>query len=160
MFDDECFDFGPPTVLANEAADIDTDTDTAEPMLGVEVVDPFDEDDLNLFFDEFAAAHVNGDATGLWNTLHPAVPSAFGESTCRSYLDDTLGSIASTELIEVIERGPWEFRTPDGPVPFPDAFAVQVEFTTSTGDVLPLEAHVPVENGELFWLTTCNVDVP
>ncbi|MGI9643955.1 MAG: hypothetical protein ACR2O6_01435, partial [Ilumatobacteraceae bacterium] len=94
VFGDECFDFEPLDL----------------PPFGVEVVepetagepDPINPLDLDTFFKLFATAHVDRDVEALWGSLHPVVPQAFGESTCRMYVDDTLGSIQSVEVVEVV----------------------------------------------------------
>ncbi|MGI9601025.1 MAG: hypothetical protein ACR2QE_04015 [Acidimicrobiales bacterium] len=141
VFDQECFDFDPPTPAAT--------TGRGGPA---ELVPAF--------LDSFEAAHAADDVEWLLGHLHPAVPDAFGSATCDDYVEATAGSITAVELVDVGPPGPFDLAGPQGPIDFDQAVPFTAVFTTFEGDDITNAGHLPVLDGELTYLTTCGADVP
>jgi len=79
---------------------------------------------------------------------------------CTRYVERTTGSIAGATVVEVGQIGPLEMNTPAGPIGFPESIPFTVEFTLTDGSSMTNEAHLPLHDGAVHWLTTCGVDTP
>ena len=144
VFESECFDIEP--VAPNEGA-------SATPGASEAAL-------VDAFLDDFVEDHRTGDVAGLLATLHPAIPLSFGDDVCTDYVNRTTGSIADATVVEVGQIGPLELATANGPIGFPEAIPFTVEFTLTDGSSTINEAHLPLDDGTVHWLTTCGVDVP
>lgn len=111
--------------------------------------------------EQFSNAHESGDVEQLLATLHPSVPEAYGVGVCEEYVQVTLGSIRNMEVVSVSQDGGYQLPAPGGAISYPDAIAVNAQWTISaSGETVALEFHlVPTADG-LAWLSTCGEKPP
>jgi hypothetical protein len=168
LFDVECFEFIPESseviddLLIDEeivegggsddgsTGDDGADTQTHERL----------ELEVNDFLGAFVDAHVTGDADFLQRTLHPSIRLAYGDDVCTEYVARTIGSLTGATLIDVGVPQRLDMSTPSGPINFPEAIPFTVEFEVADGSTFVNDAHLPVHDGEVRWLTTCGVEAP
>lgn len=115
---------------------------------------------VQAFLDDFVGAHRRNDVERLQSTLHPSIRLAYGDDVCTDYIQRTAGSIIAAQLLEASPLQALEMETPTGPLTFPEAIAFTVEFTLADGSTVVNDAHLPLHDGEVFWLTTCGVEMP
>lgn len=135
---------------------------TTEPAPAPEpapVPSPSKESIVQGFLDGFVADHLTRDDQHLRETLHPAIPMAFGADVCGDYIGSTIGSITGAQLVSVGEVRELELATPHGPISFAEAIPFTVEFTLRDGTTVSNDAHLPIHDGGVHWLTTCGVQV-
>ncbi len=151
-FDSECFDLEPP-VAAEEMVE---DVPTADLPADVEAAaGPAPDQLVREFLDGFVADHVTGDVDGLLDTLHPAIPLAFGETECDAYVTGTTGSLVGAEVRSVGQLTDVDLDTPSGPITITDVIPFEVEFMLLDGSTMSNEANLAVLDGEPHWLTRC-----
>lgn len=163
IFDDECFDFDPPA--AAPPADVEAATDAAtDPTTDPTPEEAFDQvmqsatTRVDLFLDGFVADHVSMNTEGLLDTLHPAVPLAFGDDRCTTYVAETAGSIVGATVIDIESPRSIDMETPTGTITFPEAIPFTVEFELMNGATVVNEATLAQHDGESRWLTRCGSD--
>lgn len=142
-----------PVVDAAPAVTDDATSDTAP----VTTPEERDRATVQAFLDGFVAAHQRGDVKELFATLHPSIKLAFGEDTCMSYIEDTVGSVTAAQLIDVGRPRPHEMNSPHGPMSFEEVIPFTVDFLTADGAVVTNSANLPLHDDVVHWLTTCGV---
>lgn len=157
VFDNECFDFDAPEVgdpNGSQPADVPqpTDEEQAEQTLADATAE------VDTFLAGFVANHVAGNSSGLLDTLHPAIPLAFGDDTCTEYVTRTTGSITGANVLTVDQPTTIEMDTPNGAISFPEAIPFTVEFTLGDGTTVVNDANLADFEGESQWLTRCGFD--
>ncbi len=153
--DQECFDIDP--LEAAEPTTESASEPTSEPVIeeGARVLS---EAMIDSFFERFIAAHENRDADHLIETLHPAIPEAFGAQVCSDYVRNTTGSLAGFEILSIGQPGTVELDTPSGTIVIEDTHAFSIEFTLTDGSTFQNDANLGLVDGEPHWLTRCGVN--
>ncbi len=113
---------------------------------------------IDSFFERFIAAHENRDADHLIETLHPAIPEAFGAQVCSDYVRNTTGSLAGFEILSIGQPGTVELDTPSGTIVIEDTHAFSIEFTLNDGSTFLNDANLGLVDGEPNWPTRCGVN--
>ena len=107
------------------------------------------------FVGQFGAAIERGDSEFAFAVLHQSVVEAFGEDTCRSWLDEQImpriGLFATSA-----PRGPTPatVETPDGPLEFPESWLVDVTFTFAEEPVAATSVFV-VDDDNIYLIGSC-----
>ncbi|MEO1059816.1 MAG: Ig-like domain-containing protein [Actinomycetota bacterium] len=152
-FEQGCFDFDAP-VLETPAAELPAaDAPAPAPVPVAPVLDG--RQTVEAFLDGFIADHATQDVDGLLDTLHPAIPLAFGETECVDYVTRTTGSLAAAEVGSVGALTDVDLDSPAGPITIPDVLPFEVEFTLTDGSTMSSEANLALLDGEPHWLTRC-----
>ncbi|MCP4959207.1 MAG: hypothetical protein GY925_08055 [Actinomycetia bacterium] len=108
------------------------------------------------FVEDFGIAHTEGDLEYLQASLHPDVPSAFGEDKCARYVEATMGSINTMWVNKVHAPTTYTLATPDGELVFSEAIPVSADWTiTETGEIQTIDFHVIPAGDSAMWLSTC-----
>lgn len=154
IFDDECFGFDPAAAdtaaPAQPSDNGDTGADRAQELNEART-------EVEAFLEGFVEDHTTGDTAGLLDTLHPAVPLAFGEAECSEYVTGTTGSITGATLLGVELPRSIDMDTPNGPITFPEATPFSVEFQLLDGTTVVNDANLAAHDGAAHWLTRCGV---
>lgn len=155
IFDNECFDFDAAPIDATDLVPTAVPEQTADEQVAEALTEARAK--VQAFVDGFVEDHINADVAGLIDTLHPAVPVAFGEATCSEYVTRTTGSITGATVFTVEAPQSVDMDTPNGPITFPEAIPFTVEFSLGDGTTLVNDAHLAQHDGESHWLTRCGV---
>lgn len=165
------------TAVADEVpVTADLDVETIQPDETVETAPPVapappeapeparssDDDIVDRFVATFGTAHSRGDVAHLLETIHPAIPHAFGSSTCREYVDATAGSIEQMTVVSVGERHQFRLPGPEGALLFENAIPVEATWVVShSGEAQTITFHLAPIAGtdQVGWLTQCGVKV-
>lgn len=160
----------PADVATEVVAESDPSTEMVEtappvapaPPESTEPATPSDEDIVDRFVAAFGTAHGRGDVAHLLETIHPAIPHAFGSSTCRTYVEATAGSIEQMTVVSVGERHRFTLPGPEGALVFDDAIPVEATWVVShSGEAQTITFHLApiVGTDQVGWLTQCGVKV-
>lgn len=160
IFDDECYSFDPPVADASTIVDESADATIAEPTPEEALAEATQlaTARVDAFLAGFVADHVSMNSQNLLDTLHPAIPLAFGDDRCNSYVADTTGSITGATIIDVDAPQSIDMDTPNGTITFPEAIPFTVEFDLMNGARTVSEATLVEHEGESRWLTRCGFD--
>ena len=107
------------------------------------------------FLDAFNTAHETGDVDTLLDTLHPAARSTFGLDACDAHVRTTVGAVGSIELTDVGTVAPYELPAPGGPLVFPEAVEVEVDWVHQGESAEGVTFHLVLEDEGVFYLSTC-----
>lgn len=153
LFDTECFDFDPPA-----ATDVEQET-APEPTADEQAAQALTEAqaEVEMFLNGFVEDHTTTDTAGLLDTLHPAIPLAFGEDTCSEYVERTAGSITGVTVLSVELPQSIDMDTTNGPITFTDTTPFVAEFSLIDGTTMRSDANLAQHDGESHWLTRCGV---
>lgn len=155
------------TDVAVETPEPEATVETAPPVAPAppenpEPAGPSDEEIVERFVAAFGTAHGRGDVAHLLETIHPAIPHAFGSSTCRTYVEATAGSIEQMTVVSVGERHRFTLPGPEGALTFEDAIPVEATWVVShSGEAQTITFHLAPIAGtdQVGWLTQCGVKV-
>jgi hypothetical protein len=103
----------------------------------------------------FNAAFDAGDATTLFERLHPIVLDVFDAGMCRSYLDDIVSTTPPAITVrEVGAPADWDWEVDGQVVTVANAIPVEVERDVGSQTVIQ-EVHYARSGDELRWFTDC-----
>ncbi|MDH3752681.1 MAG: hypothetical protein OEU32_02315 [Acidimicrobiia bacterium] len=112
--------------------------------------------EITRFVEAFSTAQDSLDVDTLLETLHPAIPEAYGAKVCENYIATTVGSIADVTVLEVGPVESHSMPTAAGSIDFETTYPVDGEWTiVSTGERTPVSFHIVPVAGGYSWLTTC-----
>ena len=127
-----------------------TTTSTTTPPAEVETSDTF--------FALFLAAFADNDPDTLFDRLNPATLERYGESQCRTYVDDVAGTAQDLTIRETSPEEEWDYRTDDVSASVTDVLAVEVERIVN-GQTLIQELHWQLVDGRFTWFSDCGEPV-
>ena len=116
-------------------------------------LDPAEEQAL-AFLQAMQAAHDNGDSAFLYDHLHEAVLSRYGEQQCQLYLDSVTGSITNLEALDSDYPVEFIYATDDLETSLSGAVRLDIRYEAQ-GETFEGLLHILVENGESQWFTDC-----
>ncbi len=170
-FSEPCFDLEPVFVDGAGHQTLDPTGGSIEPVVPVEPSEPTEGADETAtaepldpaglaqgYFHVFAELHVRGDSDALIAGMYPRMRDAFGSETCDEYIRSTTGSITTATVTRVGDVGPLTINAPGGPLEIERALPVGVDFVLTDGRVVPNDANLVIDGGEIFWLTQCGVE--
>jgi len=102
----------------------------------------------------FSKAIREGDATFLFDRLHPAVLAFYGEQQCRAKVQTFSDPNADFAFVSVRGPGTFQWQVDGQTSPVQDVLNVRVGFATANGPARRT-IHFGIVDGELRWFTDC-----
>ena len=108
------------------------------------------------FFADWANALRTGDATFLYERLHPAVVDRYGDTACRAYVGAIQRPLAATEVLGTDPAtAAWSWETDGRSTEIPDALGLRLRRTEDGSTYTESDVHVALVDGEVRWFTDC-----
>jgi hypothetical protein len=110
---------------------------------------------IDEFIQVFNQAFAEGDASSLYQLLHPAVFDVYGEEACQTYLENVVSNTIQIELVDAWFEGPWDWVIDDITTPLDYIYTI-VANRTFEGDTAEIELHLYMPGDDsVRWLTDC-----
>jgi hypothetical protein len=110
---------------------------------------------IRAFFATFVPAIRTADVETLLALLHPVSLQRYGEARCRTGFAG-LADPAYTVVVKTVhDQAQWEFARDGLTTTIPDAWAIDVDVTTTASGTAAAVVHLAPIDGEIRWFADC-----